>query len=216
MSKINPISLANFENFDQKITDEQNQLQLNQQKQESDKLQQKESTVFINYLQSKQESQRATQSNINLKRPDDNYQGSKLFVQQQENDINNQKVQNLQSLSDNQSIQSIYLSSKDNKQEQKLDQQNIITEQANDKKTNNIEDKGKQSKEQQKDIVEILKGSKNTQKLMQTSLLKKILIFHNFSSIFFVYSSQESRPLRFSIFYLRSRLLQFHLQTLLF
>ncbi|EAR96767.2 REJ domain protein (macronuclear) [Tetrahymena thermophila SB210] len=203
MSKINPISLANFENFDQKITNEQNQLQLNQQKQESDKLQQKESTVFINYLQLRQQSQRGTQSNINLKIPENDYQGSKLFIQQQQNDINNQKVQNLQSLSENQSIQSIYLSSKDNKQELKFGQPNIITEQAKDIKAKNIEDKSKQSKEQQKDIVEILKGSKNTKKLMQTSLLKKILIFHNFSSIFFVYSSQESRALRFSIFYLR-------------
>ncbi|EAR96762.1 hypothetical protein TTHERM_00860400 (macronuclear) [Tetrahymena thermophila SB210] len=160
MSKINPISLVNFENFDQKNTDEQYQLQLNQQKQESDKLQQKESTVFINYQQQKQQSQRATQSNINLKRPEDDYQGSKLFVQQQENDVNNQKVQNLQSLSDNQSIQSIYLSSKDNKQELKLDQPNTITEQVNDKKTNNMKTKANKVKNNKRISLKYQKDQK--------------------------------------------------------
>ncbi|EWS73335.1 REJ domain protein (macronuclear) [Tetrahymena thermophila SB210] len=203
MTKVNPTSLVNSDNFEQKITDEQYQMKLNQQKQESDKLQQKNSVVFINYLQQKQQTQRVTQSNINLKRPEDDYQGSKLFVQQQQSDINNQKVQNLQSLSDNQSIQSINLNSKDSKQQYKLDQQNNIIEQMNNKKTNNIEDYSKQNKEQQESIVDILQGSKNTQKLMKTSFLKKILIFHSFSSIFFVYSNQESRALRLTIFYIR-------------
>ncbi|KAL4496582.1 hypothetical protein ABPG72_015943 [Tetrahymena utriculariae] len=67
-----------------------------------------------------------------------------------------------------------------------------------EKKKENFEDQRKINKESKSD-----EKSDKLHKILQKSILWRILIFHNFSTIFFTCDQKLSRPLRFSIYYLR-------------
>ncbi|KAL4434540.1 hypothetical protein ABPG74_007324 [Tetrahymena malaccensis] len=49
----------------------------------------------------------------------------------------------------------------------------------------------------------VFKETRKLDKILQSSLFMKILIFHPFTNIFYGYCVEESRPFRFTIFYLR-------------
>ncbi|EAR96772.2 REJ domain protein (macronuclear) [Tetrahymena thermophila SB210] len=138
MSTVSPISLANIIKTEQNITDEQQQLKMNQLKQQS--LQFQQTNSIQDQFQPKSQSQRGIQSNINLKRPEQNFQGeSKLIIQQNQEiyfERNNDKQQNFQGENDNQSIQSIYLNQQDQKEVQKIDQSDEILQKNKDKQIN--------------------------------------------------------------------------------
>ncbi|KAL4511685.1 hypothetical protein ABPG72_012530 [Tetrahymena utriculariae] len=110
----------------------------------------------------------------------------------------NRSVQIQQKTKDNQSIQNLKLvqNQKSTNQSQKDD----------DKPCNNSQEKNINASFDQKIMNNNQKNEENNninQKFLQKSLFFKILVFHNFTSIFFVYSKELSRPFRFTIYYLR-------------
>ncbi|KAL4496317.1 hypothetical protein ABPG73_007767, partial [Tetrahymena malaccensis] len=109
----------------------------------------------------------------------------------------------LENENENQSILSLYVNQKQEKETEQINQQVKVDKESQDAKPSSIEIQTQQKIEENKKIVNKLKESKNTKKLQESSIFKKILIFHSFSSIFFVYSNQQSRAFRFSLFYLR-------------
>ncbi|KAL4505637.1 hypothetical protein ABPG73_004522 [Tetrahymena malaccensis] len=79
--------------------------------------------------------------------------------------------------------------SENNKSQAQNDQENI---------KDSFEDQKKINEESKSDDISI-----KLQKVLQKSIFWRILIFHNFSTIFFTCDQKLSRPLRFSIYYLR-------------
>ncbi|KAL4465242.1 hypothetical protein ABPG74_001956 [Tetrahymena malaccensis] len=120
--------------------------------------------------------------------------------QQQKNKIQEQENANS---NENQSILSLCQKQKEEKDIQQINKQVKIDQESQAMKPSSIEIQSQQISENEINIVNMLKESKNTKKLQEASVFKKILIFHSFSSIFFVYSNEQSRAFRFSLFYLR-------------
>ncbi|KAL4512856.1 hypothetical protein ABPG72_017541 [Tetrahymena utriculariae] len=111
----------------------------------------------------------------------------------------NKTIQILQTINDNQSNQNIF---QDRLDKQKIQQTKIDNENSSQKR-----DKFLQNTSFDQKIIDqentIKKDDDILQKLLQKSTFYQILIFHNFFSIFFVNDQQLSRPLRFTVYYLR-------------
>ncbi|KAL4508839.1 hypothetical protein ABPG73_006225 [Tetrahymena malaccensis] len=111
----------------------------------------------------------------------------------------NKNGQILHTVNDNQSDQNMFQDSKDSKQFQ----QNKLEGESQSQKGN----KHLQNTSFDQKIVDqenpVQKDDEIFQKVNQKPIYYQILIFHNFFSIFYINDAQISRPLRFSIFYLR-------------
>ncbi|KAL4479550.1 hypothetical protein ABPG72_018536 [Tetrahymena utriculariae] len=209
-STIAPASLAHIGQLEQIVSQEkqmspikrrkrsllQKQKQLQPDQQQDQYQQNDQNGQSYRWLKSNM-AQTGVQSNIqvtqlsNKQSQDTQLQKNKIQQQDQEN------------VNENQSILSLCINQKEEKDFQQINQRVKIDQKSQDGKTRSIEIQGQQQNEEEKKMINILKESQNSKKLQESSILKKILIFHSFSSIFYIYSNEQSRAFRFSLFYLR-------------
>ncbi|KAL4504487.1 hypothetical protein ABPG72_009933 [Tetrahymena utriculariae] len=191
--QVSPVQILNEQDLEKQKDNQQPIIQ--EIRQQQDSIQENENPR--NYIiQNDQEklSNQTTVSNI--------HKGQNLKPQM-ENKIKlfsstNRIVKILSIVNKKQSAQKLHLvqNQKSTKQSQKY----------GDKPCNNIEEKNINTSFDQKIMNKDLKNEENNninQKFLQKPLFYKILVFHNFTSIFFVYSTELSRPFRFTIYYLR-------------
>ncbi|KAL4465244.1 hypothetical protein ABPG74_001958, partial [Tetrahymena malaccensis] len=206
-STIAPLSLAHISQIEQIGSQEK---QLSPVKRRKRSLMQNKNQFTLNPQQEQNlkndqnsQSQRWLKSSITQTGALQNVQLSNQQSQNNKQLMNNIQKQDLENENENQSILSLYVNQKQEKETEQINQQVKVDKESQDAKPSSIEIQTQQKIEENKKIVNKLKESKNTKKLQESSIFKKILIFHSFSSIFFVYSNQQSRAFRFSLFYLR-------------
>ncbi|KAL4482882.1 hypothetical protein ABPG74_018908 [Tetrahymena malaccensis] len=210
MSTISPLSSINIAQAEQSINmQEQQTLSPIKAKRRSrgSKTQQNQEQIPIPIQQDiNGQSYRWMQSNIQLNGQLQITQLSKLSFQPsqdiQQNQISKVKQSN-DEVNNNQSIMNLCMNQNDEKKSPSIIQEEEISKKSKEGQINSNEFQIQQKGEEQQNNINIIKESQNTQKILSSSMLKKILIFHSFSSIFYVYDSKQSRAFRFVIFYLR-------------
>ncbi|EAR97647.2 REJ domain protein (macronuclear) [Tetrahymena thermophila SB210] len=216
-STIAPLSLVNIGQIEQSVSQEKQMSPIKRRRRSIPQKSKQLSPDLQNQNDQNEQSNRwlksnmiqsAGQSNINIIQA-----GDQLNIQV--NQITNQQTQYIQqqynktpqleqeNLNQNQSILDLCINQNEQTDKQQIKQQVKIDQESQEIKANSIEIQNQQKNEDEQKIFNIVKESKNSKKLQEASIIKKILIFHSFSSIFFVYSNEQSRAFRFSLFYLR-------------